>query len=57
MLYLRLDFDKNITVDALVVPGVYVAAVAENDWDTLKHRAPNIFLKIDDPPFFSNTSS
>ena len=32
--------------------GVFVSAIAQNDLDTIKERAPNNFLKIDDPPIF-----
>ena len=52
MLYVTLDFENNLTVDALVVSGVFVSAIAHNVWDTIEEKAPNIILKIDDPPIF-----
>ena len=52
MLYVPLGFEKNLTVDALVDSGAFVSAVAENDLDTIKQKAPNIILKIDDSPNF-----
>ena len=30
----------------------YVSAIAQNDFDTMKHKAPHNILKIDDPPNF-----
>ena len=52
MLYVPLDFEKNFTVDALVDSGAFVSAIAQDDLDTIKQKAPNIFLKINDPPNF-----
>ena len=52
MLYVPLDFENNLTVDALVDSGAFVSAIAQNDLDTTKEKAPNNFLKIDDPPNF-----
>ena len=49
MLYVPLDFEKSLTVDALVDSGAFVSAIAQNDWDTIEEKAPNIILKIDDP--------
>ena len=50
MLHVHLDFEKNLTVDALVDSGAFVSAIAQNDLDTIKQEAPNNILKIDDPP-------
>ena len=50
MLYVPLDFDKNLTVDALVYSRAYVSAIAQNELDTIKQKAPNNIFKIDDPP-------
>ena len=47
-----LDFDNNLTVDALVDSGAYVSADAQNDLDTIKQKAPNNILKSDDTPNF-----
>ena len=52
MLYVPLDFENNLTVDAVVDTGAFVSAIARNDLDTTKEKAPNKVLKIDDPPNF-----
>ena len=52
MLFVPLDFENNLTVDALVEPGACVGATAQNVLDTIKQKAPNIILKIDDLPNF-----
>ena len=52
MLYVPLDFEKNLMVDALVDSGAFVSAMAQNDLDTKKEEAPNNILKINDPPNF-----
>ena len=52
MLYVPLDFEKNLTVDALVDSGAFVSAIAQDDLETIKQKAPNNILKIDDPPNF-----
>ena len=52
MLYVPLDFENNLTVDALVDSGDIVSAIAQNDLDTLKKKAPNNNPKVDDPPNF-----
>ena len=52
MLYLPPDFENILTVDALVDSGAFVSAIAQDDLDTYKQKAPNSILKIDDPPNF-----
>ena len=52
MLYVPLDFENNLTVDALVDSGAFVKAIAQDDLETIKQKAPNNTLKIDDPPTF-----
>ena len=52
MLYVTLDFEINRKVDALVDSGAFVSAIAQDDLDTMKQKAPNNNLKIDDPPIF-----
>ena len=52
MLYVPLDFENNLTVDALVDSGAFVSAIAQDDLGTIKQKAPNNILKIDDPPNF-----
>ena len=49
MLYVPLDFENNLTLGALVDSGAFVSAIAQNDLDTIKEKAPNTILKIDDP--------
>ena len=49
MLYVPLDFENNHTVDALVDSGAFVSAIAQDDLETIKQKAPNNILKIDDP--------
>ena len=50
MLYVPLDFENNLTVDALVDSRAFVSAIAQDDLETIKQKAPNNLLKIDDPP-------
>ena len=45
MLYVPLDFENNLTVDALVDSRAFVL-------ETIKQKAPKNILKIDDPPNF-----
>ena len=52
MLYVPLDIENNLTVDALVDSGAFVSAIAQDDLETIKQKAPNNILKIDDPPNF-----
>ena len=52
MLYVPLDFGNNLTVDALVDSRAFVSAIAQDDLETIKEKAANNILKIDDPPTF-----
>ena len=52
MLYVPLDFENNLTVDALIDSEANVSAIAQDDLETIKQKAPNNILKIDDPPNF-----
>ena len=52
MLYVPLDFENGLTIDALVDSGAYVSAIAQTELDRIKQQAPSNFLKIDDPPNF-----
>ena len=52
MLYVPQDFENNLMVDALVDSGAFVSAIAQDDLETIKQKAPNNILKIDDPPNF-----
>ena len=50
MLYVPLDFEINLTVDALVDPKAIVSAIAQDDLATRKQKAPKNIAKINDPP-------
>ena len=52
MLYVPLDFENGLTIDALIDSGAYVSAKAQNELDIIKQQAPSNILKIDDPPNF-----
>ena len=52
MLYVPLDFEKNLNVDALVDLRAFVSAIAQDDLEIIKLKAPNNILKVDDPPNF-----
>ena len=50
MLYVPLDFDNGLTIDALVDSGAYVSAIARKELDRIQQQAPSNILKIDEPP-------
>ena len=52
MLYVPVDFENGLTIDALVDSGAYVSAIAQTELDRIKQQAPSNILKIDDPPNF-----
>ena len=52
MLYVPLEFENNLTADALVDSRAFVSAIAQDDLETIKQKAPNNIIKIDDPPNF-----
>ena len=52
MLYVPLDFENGLTIDALVDSGAYVSALAQKELDRIKQQAPSNILKIDEPPNF-----
>ena len=52
MLYVPLDFENGLTIDALLDSGAYVSAIAQKELDRIKQQAPSNILKIDDPPNF-----
>ena len=52
MLYVPLDFENGLTIDALVDSGAYVSAIAQKEFDRIQQQSPSNILKIDDPPNF-----
>ena len=52
MLYVSLDFENSLTIDALVDSGAYVSAKVKKEMGRIKQQAPSNILKIDDPPNF-----
>ena len=55
MLYVPLDFENGLTIDALVDSGAYVSAIAQKELDRIKQQAPSNIQKINDPPNFVRT--
>ena len=54
MLYVPLDFENGLTIDALADSGAYVGAIAQSELDRIKRQAPANIFKTDDPPSFQN---
>ena len=52
ILYVPLDFESNLTVNAFVDSGTYFGAIAQNDLDTIRQKALKNILKIHDAPIF-----
>ena len=52
VLYVTLDFENGLTIDALVDSGAYVSAKAQKELDRMKQQAPPNILKIDEPHNF-----
>ena len=52
MLYVPLDFENGLTIDALVDSGTYVSAFAQTELDRIKQQAPANIFKFDDPSIF-----
>ena len=48
MLYVPLDFENGLTIDALVDSGTYVSAITQTELDRTKQQAPAYIFKIDD---------
>ena len=51
-MYVPLDFENSLTMDALVDPGAYVSAIAQKELDRIKQEAPSHILKNDELPNF-----
>ena len=47
-----LDFENKLTADASEYSGAFVSAITQKNLNTIKKKAPNNILKIDDPPNF-----
>ena len=45
MLYVPLDFENGLTIDALVDSGAYVSAIDQKELDKIKQHAPSNILK------------
>ena len=52
MLYVPLNFENNLKVDAVVDSGAFVSAITQDELETIKQKTPYNILKIDDPPNF-----
>ena len=52
MLYVPLDFENNLTVDALVDSGSFVSAIAQDDWKQSNRKPPITFSKSTTLPIF-----
>ena len=46
-LYIPLDFENGLTIDALVDSGAYVCAIVQNELDRIKQQSLSDILKID----------
>ena len=51
-LYVPLDFENGLTLDALSDSGAYVSAIAQIEMDRIKQQAPANIFEIVDPPNF-----
>ena len=52
MLYVPLDSENGLTIDALVDSRAYVSAIAQTELDKIKQQAPANNFEIDDQPNF-----
>ena len=48
LLYVPLDFENSLIIDALIDSGAYVSAIAQKELDRIKQQAPSNTLKIDE---------
>ena len=51
-LYVPLCFKNGLTIDALVVSGAYVSAIAQKELARIKQQSSSKIVKTDDPPCF-----
>ena len=52
MLYVPLDFKKDLAIDTFVESEAYVSVKAQKKLDGIQQQAPSNILKIDEPPNF-----
>ena len=52
MLFVPLDFENGLTIDALVDSGTYLSAIARKELDRIKQQVPSNILKSDETPKF-----
>ena len=52
VLYVPLDFENGLTIDAPVDSGAYVSAIAQSELDRIQQQASASIFKIDDSPNF-----
>ena len=52
MLYVPMDFNNTLTIDALVDSKAHVSAIAQNESDRIKQQAPAIIFKVNNLPVF-----
>ena len=57
MLYVPLDFENGLTIDAFVDAGAYISAIAQKELDRIKQPAPSNILKLDEPPNFQSQTA
>ena len=54
MLYVPLDFENGLTIDALVDSGAYVSAIAQKELDRIQQQPPSNIQKLMNRPFFKS---
>ena len=52
MLYVPMDFENGLAINAFVDSGAYVSAIAQKKLGSIEQQAPSNILKIDQPPNF-----
>ena len=54
MLYVPLDFDNGLAIDALVDSGAYVRAIAQEELDRIQQQDPPNIIKMMNSPIFKS---
>ena len=52
MLYVPLDFEIGLTIDAFVDSGAYGSAIVQKELDRIKQQSPSNIFKLDEPHIF-----